>query len=246
MNRPPDARDDGPPPHLLDRWAIRPDGPTTPGWMGRVWPVLGPDVERWVVKVTDAQHPPTREADAVLASCLADLGHVPAPEGLPRVADDLRRLAASIRDHRGDAPDEVPGAAIERALDTLDAFGVDESRGPDGSLPLVHYDLHYENVLAAPPGDPRGWVVIDPLPHAGAREVEVVAALRNRLTDAAATGDPDAHLRRRLDRLAEAAGLDRDLARALTQAVAVDNVLWLARRDPDHLHLAAYRVLIRW
>lgn len=282
----------GPPEELLARWSARPDGAVVRGWMGRVWPVVGPAGERWVVKVTDAHHPATSEgpalrawaaaharararvvrlvdehrgalllerlgptplsglpgideADAVLARCLADLAHVAAPEGTPLLADELDRIAAAIVEHRFDAP-EVGAGQVEQAVDTLAATGADLRRLPTESHELLHFDLHYDNVLAGPRGSGRPWVVIDPLPRAGTREVEVVAALRNRFADAVATGDPSAHLRRRLDRLAEAGGLDRALAQALTQAVAVDNVLWLARRDPDHFLLPAYRVLAQW
>ena len=283
----------GPPDGLLARWSARPDGAAVPGWMGRVWPVVGPAGERWVVKVTDAHHPPTAEgtalrawavasararsrvvrlvdehdgalllerlghthlsrvpdideADAVLADCLSDLAHVPAPPGLSQLADELDRIAASVTEHRGDAPEEVSARRVERALDTLVQARADLARLPTGRHELLHFDLHYDNVLEGPPGSGRKWVVIDPLPHSGTREVEVVAALRNRFADAVASGDPDGHLRRRLDRLAEAGGLDRDLAQALTQAVAVDNVLWLAHRVPDHFLLPAYRVLSHW
>ena len=65
-----------------------------------------------------------------------------------------------------------------------------------------------------------------------------------------ATGDPEGALRRRFDIISERASLDRDLARRVLQAVAVDNVLWLSRADglsplvQSFLH--PYSIVARW
>lgn len=130
---------------------------------------------------------------------------------------------------------------MARALDGLGALRVHLAVTPHH---LVHYDLHYLNVLRDLAD--RRWVVIDPLPRAGVPEVEVVPALRNRWGDLVATGDPERAMRRRFDLLTDAAGLDRVLAAMFAQAVAVDNLMWLLPRDPGHLFVAPYTVLSQW
>ena len=114
----------------------------------------------------------------------------------------------------------------------------------------MHGDLHYENVLHALPGQPPRWVAIDPLPVAGYPEWEVAPVIRNRWDDAAATDDPERALRRRFDIVCERAALDRHLAQAVLQAVAVDTVLWLSRAtDVGPLvrsFLHPYSIVARW
>jgi len=123
-------------------------------------------------------------------------------------------------------------------------------RSDPGLLTVAHGDLHYENVLHALPGQPPRWVAIDPLPVAGYPEWEVAPVIRNRWDDAAATGDPERALRRRFDIVCERAALDRHLAQAVLQAVAVDNVLWLSRAtDVGPLvrsFLHPYSIVARW
>jgi len=70
--------------------------------------------------------------------------------------------------------------------------------------------------------------------------------LRNRWDDAAANQDPDAALRRRVDLVSEIVGMDRELVRAIAQAVAVDNLLWLLPREPRHMFVPPYRVISAW
>ena len=93
-------------------------------------------------------------------------------------------------------------------------------------------------------------MAIDPLPAAGYPEWEVAPVIRNRWDDAAATGDPERALRRRFDIVCERAALDRHLAQAVLQAVAVDNVLWLSRAtDVGPLvrsFLHPYSIVVRW
>ena len=187
---------------------------------------------------------PIERADAALAEVLAALRDTPAPGGVRHTAQELSRIAAAIRAHRAElgAATPVPAQAVDTALATLDELGSDRAVLADRRL--CHFDLHYDNVLRDL-GDTR-WVAIDPLPHAGLPEVEVIAALRNRYADAAATGDPERALRRRFDRLCDAACLDRPLARALAQAVAVDNLLWLLPRQPDSMFVPGYAVLAGW
>ncbi|WP_017602857.1 aminoglycoside phosphotransferase family protein [Nocardiopsis alkaliphila] len=96
---------------------------------------------------------------------------------------------------------------------------------------LLHWDLHYENVLAPledSPGAERGpWSAIDPKPLVGDPGSELLPALRNRWAEAEETGDPVRAIRRRFDLLTEVAGLDRDRARAWTRVRLLQDCLWL-------------------
>lgn len=96
---------------------------------------------------------------------------------------------------------------------------------------LVHTDLHQANVLLRP--EPGEWVAIDPKVLAGDPHWAVAPALWNRWDDALAAPDLGAHLLLRLDRICEAAGLDRDRARAMTILRLTSKALWVLRRGRD-------------
>lgn len=181
-----------------------------------MWPVRDPDGRALALKVPDSHHPPSGEGHALRRWAEA---------GSPVVGLVDHRGAAVLMDrldHTRDLERLTESSAADFALD--DAVAELDDRG-GWELELVHWDLHYANVLAELPDAGGGrWLAIDRLPRAGFREAEVVAPLRNRWSDAVATGDPDAALRRRLDLLCEAAGLHRRRAAAFAQAVAVDNV----------------------
>src|SRR5437660_1452079 len=59
---------------------------------------------------------------------------------------------------------------------------------------LLHWDLHFENVLAA---EREPWLAIDPKPLVGDPGFDVLPALGNRWEEAVATGDPARAIRRR-------------------------------------------------
>ncbi|MFF5566159.1 aminoglycoside phosphotransferase family protein [Streptomyces sp. NPDC012623] len=154
-----------------------------------------------------------REAVRVIAELLARLTAVPAPAGVrglgplaARMLDDLPRLSPLL-------PDEG-----ERRLLRDCASAVREVAAEPGDR-LLHWDLHYENVLATRDGDPRGpWLAIDPKPLAGDPGFDLMPALDNRF-DAAETGW-------RFDLMTEALGLDRERARAWTLGRVLQNSLW--------------------
>lgn len=197
-------------------------------------------LERLDAKRCLADHP-IEDADQVIAESLVALTGVPPPPGVPCLTDELRRLGDSITSAHSRRPDLLPDRVVARALDGLRALTAHLTVRPQT---LVHYDLHYLNVLRDL--EDRRWVVIDPLPRAGVPEVEVVPALRNRWEDLMATGDPERAMQRRFDLLTDAAGLDRELAAMFAQSVAVDNLLWLLPREPRHMFVASYTLLSRW
>ncbi|MEU2281932.1 aminoglycoside phosphotransferase family protein [Streptomyces sp. NPDC013178] len=153
--------------------------------------------------------PDTHEAVLVIARLLARLTAVPAPPGLRRLDDIARAML-----------DDTP-RALERVADPADrrliadcAAAVREVVGESGDR-LLHWDLHFENVLAA---DRAPWLAIDPKPLAGDPGFELWPALDNRF-------DP-ADVDWRFDAMTEVLGLDRERARAWTLGRVLQNALW--------------------
>ena len=83
-----------------------------------------------------------------------------------------------------------------------------ELASTQGELVLVHQDLHGENVLAA---QREPWLVIDPKPLAAEREFAVAPIVRS-----PELGDSKRETVKRLDRLCDELGLDRERARSWT------------------------------
>ncbi len=187
-----------------------------------------------------ARHPDAEEATAIVADLLAR-SRVAAPPGLRRFADEADRVVEAIEAQRVAKGDVVPAFAVDAALATWRGLRTLPDRW------LLHFDAHYLNVLhtLAEAEDP-GWRLIDPWSRSGPLEVEPTALLRNRFDDAAATGNPDRALLRRLDLLVERLDLDRSLARAIAHAVAVDNLLWLLPEQSSHAFVAPYRIIAGW
>lgn len=194
------------------------------------------------------EHPDIDEACTTIGRLLAALSptaDAPEPEGFTHVSAEAERMQANVERERERHPRLLPESSVRRAMETFE-----ELREPSNHDRLLHFDAHFLNVLHTQPartdaGEP-GWRLIDPLPWVGPVELELVAMLRNRWEDAVVTGDPDRALRRRVDQVAELVGADPDRARAVAQAVAVDNLLWLLPRDPGHLFVAPYAVLAGW
>ncbi|MCX5397891.1 aminoglycoside phosphotransferase family protein [Streptomyces sp. NBC_00102] len=177
--------------------------------------------------------PDVHEAVGVLAQALARLVAVPAPRGLRTLADMAARMLA-------EAPRALPLLADdqERRLVADCAAALREVAGEPGDR-LLHWDLHYDNVLAGRPGTERAheWVALDPKPLAGDPGFELFPALDNRF-DAA-------DVLWRFDALSEALGpgYDRERARAWTLGRVLQNVLWRSRSGahtlaPDHAEIA--------
>ncbi|MFB7498182.1 aminoglycoside phosphotransferase family protein [Streptomyces sp. NPDC056161] len=153
--------------------------------------------------------PDDREAVRIIGGLLARLTAVPAPPGMRRLADIARRML-----------EQVPWA-LERIADPADrrlvgdcAAAVREVLAEPGDR-LLHWDLHFENVLAGARAD---WLAIDPKPLAGDPGFDLLPAIDNRY-------DP-AETRWRFDALTDALGLDRERARAWTLGRVLQNCLW--------------------
>ncbi|MFJ8191069.1 aminoglycoside phosphotransferase family protein [Streptomyces sp. NPDC096094] len=162
------------------------------------------DASRMLSHVEDS-----REAVLVIARLLAHLTATPAPPGVRRLGDIARRML------------ERTPWALERIADPADrrlvadcAAAVREVADEPGDR-LLHWDLHYDNVLAA---DRAPWLAIDPKPLAGDPGFDLLPALDNRY-------DPS-ETRWRFDAMTDILGLDRQRARAWSLGRVLQNSLW--------------------
>ncbi|MFB7593631.1 aminoglycoside phosphotransferase family protein [Streptomyces sp. NPDC056160] len=153
--------------------------------------------------------PDSRAAVGVIGALLARLTSVPAPAGVRRLGD----IAQAMLEQVPWALTRVPDAADRRLLADC-AAAVREVAGDPGDR-LLHWDLHYDNVLAA---DRAPWLAIDPKPLAGDPAFDLMPALDNRY-------DP-AETQWRFDALTARLGLDRARARAWTLGRVLQNCLW--------------------
>ncbi|MFI0818629.1 aminoglycoside phosphotransferase family protein [Streptomyces sp. NPDC021098] len=159
-----------------------------------------------------------------LSELLAHLAAVPAPHGLPRLSDIARAMLDRLPTSTGHVTDTA-----QRRLLTTCAAAMEEVMDEPGDR-LLHWDLHYANVLAPLPGSPAqqraDWLAIDPKPLAGDPGFELLPALCNRWNDITDTADVSRAVRRRFDLMTEVVGLDRQRATAWTLARILQNGLW--------------------
>ncbi|MET8689771.1 aminoglycoside phosphotransferase family protein [Streptomyces sp. NPDC004732] len=167
----------------------------------------------------------TRKAVLVIAELLARLTATPAPEGMRGLGD----IAAEM-------VDDLPGALkaiadpAERAIVERCGGAVREVMGEPGDR-MLHWDLHFENVLAS---DREPWLAIDPKPLAGDPGFDLWPAIDNKF-------DADDVLWR-FDAMTEVLGLDRERARAWTLGRVLQNALWEVEDgrpvEPDDMEIA--------
>ncbi|WP_418962906.1 aminoglycoside phosphotransferase family protein [Streptomyces lavendofoliae] len=150
-----------------------------------------------------------REATRVLAELMARLVAVEAPAGMR----SLRDIAAEMLDEAGDAVGELEREEDRRLLRDC-AAAVREVAGEPGDR-LLHWDLHFGNVLAA---EREPWLVIDPKPLAGDPGFELLPSLFNRFDRGEVLW--------RFDLLTEVLGLDRERASAWTLGRVLQDALW--------------------
>ncbi|WP_420488555.1 aminoglycoside phosphotransferase family protein [Kribbella solani] len=166
------------------------------------------------------------EATRILAELLTHLSAVPAPPGVRRLADIAARLVE-------DAPRWLPRLTDPAEQQLVRRFA-DQVREvlPESGDRLLHWDLHYLNVMAA---DRRPWLVIDPKPLAGDPAFEVFPVLWNRWDDLVATGDVAQAIRDRFALMLDVTGIDRDRALAWTAGRILQNVIWFAEDGATRL-----------
>lgn len=166
------------------------------------------------------------QATQLVAELLARLCAVPAPPGMRQLADVAGAMVV-------EAPAAIPLLVdpTEQALVRRCAARVAELVQEPGDR-LLHWDLHYDNVLAA---TREPWLVIDPKPLAGDPCFELFAALNNRWDDLVATGDLPRAIRYRFDLMVEVVGLDRERAVGWTLGRILQNVLWDLEDEEDQV-----------
>ncbi len=152
--------------------------------------------------------PDTREATLVVARLLAHLTATPAPPGMRRLGD----IAQDMLDRTPEALRRIPDPDQRRLVADC-AAALREVAAEPGDR-LLHWDLHFENVLSS---DRAPWLAIDPKPLAGDPGFELWPALDNRF-------DPD-EVRWRFDAMTDILTLDRPRARAWTLARLLQNSL---------------------
>ncbi|MET9834399.1 aminoglycoside phosphotransferase family protein [Streptomyces sp. NPDC006385] len=176
--------------------------------------------------------PDVMTATRILAELLARLTALPAPAGLRRLdaitAGLFERLPPVL------ATLQTAGADDEVRLLKDCAAAVREVADEPGDR-LLHWDLHFENVLAA---DREPWLVIDPKPLAGDPCFELLPALWNRFEEG--------RLTHRFDLMTEILGVDRERARAWTLGRVLQNSLWRAEEGQalNAEHVAIARTLL--
>ena len=167
----------------------------------------------------------------VIGTLLALLNAHPAPAGLRGLGPVTLDLVERAREHTAARLRSEP----DRALMTDLAARAREIAAEPGDR-LLHWDLHYENVLAPLPEAGRGpWLAIDPTPLAGDPGFELEPALDNRWDEAVATGDVRRETRRRFDLLTDVTGLERDRARAWTLVRVLQECVWAVEDGADGL-----------
>ena len=181
------------------------------------------DPTRMLTHMTD-----TNEAVLVIARLLAHLTTTPAPQGMRRLGD----IAQTMLDRTPRALPRIPDPEARHLIADC-AAAVREVADTPGDR-LLHWDLHYDNVLAA---DRTPWLAIDPKPLAGDPGFDLLPAITNRF-------DP-ADIRRRFDTMTEVLNLDRARARAWTLGRVLQNSLWEteAGRPPEPKQLEIARRL---
>ena len=150
--------------------------------------------------------------------------HRPAPPGLRLLSEFAHLQAEKLAATEG----VLPRRMVERVQGRVRDLTAD----PACDATLVHTDLHYENVLHALPDSPRPlddqWVAIDPHAMAGHPGFEVQPLLRNR-ADELGTGSAFRWLvRRRVEVVCEAAGIDEDEALAWSYVATAMQARWAA------------------
>ncbi|MFD5507157.1 aminoglycoside phosphotransferase family protein [Streptomyces sp. NPDC127051] len=158
----------------------------------------------------------------VLSEVLARLVALPAPDGVRRLAD----IAAAMLRSAPVALARLADPADRRLAQTC-AAAMRELCDEPGDR-LLHWDLHYDNVLAPLPtaAEREPWLAIDPKPLAGDPGFDLLPALRNRWDEVAASGDAARAVRRRFDLMTEVLGLDRQRAAGWTLGRVLQNTLW--------------------
>jgi streptomycin 6-kinase len=162
------------------------------------------------------------DATGIIADLLAHLHATEAPPGLRHLDDLLAALLVRADAARGTLPDAVGNDLLDRCT----AVGRELAAEPAGDR-LLHWDLHFTNVLASRDATRGPWLAIDPKPLVGDPGYELLPPLHNRWDDVVRHG-VERHVLRRFDALCGAEGLDRGRAAAWTCVRVLEDLVWEA------------------
>ncbi|MFI0354051.1 aminoglycoside phosphotransferase family protein [Actinomadura sp. 9N407] len=168
------------------------------------------DAERSLAALDD-----DTQALKILAELLGRLVAVPAPAGIRRLTDIAHAMVRQ-------APEAVAAYGERRSILEVCAGAVADLADEAGDR-LLHWDLHYDNVLA---GTREPWLAIDPNPLAGDPGFDLMPALDNRWDEIVATGDVARAVRRRFDLMVDMLGLERRRSAGWTLGRVLQNTLW--------------------
>lgn len=148
---------------------------------------------------------------------------IPAPDHLPRLADQIAPWVEEMRTDSAALGHPLPRRVLDAALATVAELGPDQ---PDT---LVHGDLHDANVVAS---ERESWLAIDPKVYVGDPAYDALYVICSpRFSDLLGSADPKPELLRMLDIYCDAAEVDVTRARRWTQAGAVREALWGRQHD---------------
>ena len=152
-----------------------------------------------------------------------------------RVDEPFRPLADEAAWWLEELPSDWERAGRPFERDLLDEVMrmLRELSASQGRQVLLHQDLHTDNVLAA---QREAWLVIDPKPLVGERELNVAPIVRDY-----ALGHSREDVVHRLDRLSEELELDPERALGWT---VVQTVAWMFESAQLHKHLETVRWLL--
>ena len=126
---------------------------------------------------------------------------IPAPEELPRLADQADSWEEELLGGAADFPGALPAAVVDAALAVVDELGRDQ---PDL---VVHGDFHARNILR---GDREPWLAVDPKGLRGDPAYDGGTLLKPRALALIDSDDVMKALRHELEVFAESAGLDHE------------------------------------
>jgi streptomycin 6-kinase len=126
---------------------------------------------------------------------------VPAPPGLPRLADRAEEWEQSLREGSEQADHALSVRALDVAVDTIRDLARKQADT------MVHGDLHFGNVVQA---RREPWLAVDPKGFVGDLAFDALTVLLRSLDSLRKADGLEGELRRRLAIFADAAGVERD------------------------------------
>ena len=189
------------------------------------------------------QQLPMEEATVIWGNVLQQLSIRPATaaewQKIPRIAATAERYCDELPQRWSELNEPFGRWLLEAALEVCQTRGVLTPQSSASEV-LVHTDLHFMNILArpnqdmdavdTPAGQSRHYVAIDPQVQLGEAEFALAPCLWNRLHELPRRG-AEAALRRRACALADAAGLDGELATQWAIVREVENALCYLERS---------------